>query len=120
MTDPIDEEILEDPFFQGHIIQAVKTLEIIAKVSDDNRGEIPFSRKDGTKMIIVIEEEKKYHRTLPHIEGLDTALLNATKPVYDENSGEWVLYCGEEHHAKAILQSAALVAKQMGKTDEKI
>lgn len=40
------------------------------------------------------------------IKGLDTALMNAVKPCYREGCGEWVLYCGTERHAQAILDAA--------------
>lgn len=37
---------------------------------------------------------------------LETALMNAVKPVYSEENGEYALWCGMEHHAQAILDAA--------------
>ena len=55
----------------------------------------------------------------PEIEGLETALMNAVKPSYDlhigcpncgeygvTDNGEWLIWCGEKHHAEAILEAA--------------
>lgn len=51
---------------------------------------------------------------LPHIEGLETALMNAVKPSdQTEKYGEWVLWCGMEHHADAILQAAKAYLDRM-------
>lgn len=43
---------------------------------------------------------------LPKIDGLENALSNAVKPVYDAEKAEWVLYCGGEKSANAILNAA--------------
>ena len=53
------------------------------------------------------------------IEGLDTAPLNAVEPSYkfhahcpdcdkefETDNGEWLIWCGEKHHAEAILKAA--------------
>lgn len=53
---------------------------------------------------------------IPH---LKTALMNAVKPSYDihimcpscqkevkTDNGEWLIWCGEKHHAEAILEAA--------------
>ena len=53
-----NENTLEDPKFQREIVYAVKVLDMIAKISDDNRAELPFKRADGTEMRVIIQEEK--------------------------------------------------------------
>ena len=53
-----NENTLDDPKFQREIVYAVKVLDMIAKISDDNRAELPFKRADGTEMRVIIQEEK--------------------------------------------------------------
>jgi hypothetical protein len=40
------------------------------------------------------------------IDTLETALMNAVKPSYSSENGEWGLWCGSQHHAQAILDAA--------------
>lgn len=39
-------------------------------------------------------------------DALSDALMNAVRPNYDEDKGEWVLYCGEKYHAQALIDCA--------------
>jgi hypothetical protein len=47
-----------------------------------------------------------------NMEHLKTALKNAVKPSYAEEQCEWVLWCGAEEHAKAILDAAKAYLKE--------
>jgi hypothetical protein len=49
---------------------------------------------------------------------LAKALRNAVKPNYDDDKGEWVLYCGELEHAQAILEAAKRTASKALGEDE--
>lgn len=62
------------------------------------------------------------------IYGLDSALMNAVKPSYDINiicphckkdavvdNGEWLLWCGDKHHAEALLEAAKRYLAKTGR-----
>lgn len=51
---------------------------------------------------------------LEKIEGLETALMNAPSPVYENKQSEWCLWCGGKESAEAILQAARAYQKASG------
>lgn len=59
------------------------------------------------------------HAPMPEIDGLENALLNAVKPAYDAEKAEWVLYCGGEKSANAILKAAREYLKISNTVEDK-
>lgn len=75
--------------------------------------------KAHRKRIQELEEKLAQLESLEHVEHLETALKNAVSPSYDihttcehcgkegkSNNGEWLIWCGPEKHAKAVLKAA--------------
>jgi hypothetical protein len=54
----------------------------------------------------IIERGEQGNKMTVDLNALETGLMNAVKPVYRPEEGEYVLWCGMEHQAQAILDAA--------------
>lgn len=78
----------------------------------EHDGFLVAGSRDLQRLLIDHMDGEVYFKlkSLPRdTETLQTALMNAVKPNYHEESGEYVLWCGTEEHAQSILNAAKIV-----------